>query len=190
MIGQKKKDKSGTGQNKDSMGGIGAIWGAAINAASTRAQRMSDKHMYERQWNREYAMANSAHQREVRDLKLAGLNPILSAGGGGAGNVSPTAPPDPGFGIDGVNTAKAFSEIGNIKADTKLKKANEKNIKEETRIKINLANISDVGDKGTTLLDDGAEALKGAINWGTNSAEGLGKALRKAQDAIKKPLTI
>lgn len=43
-----------------------------------------------RDYNRE--MASTAHQREVKDLRLAGLNPVLSAGGHGA-SVAPSPTP-------------------------------------------------------------------------------------------------
>lgn len=47
-----------------------------------------DEAKMSRDWSQE--MANTAHQREVRDLALAGLNPILS-GTGGMGSATPGA---------------------------------------------------------------------------------------------------
>lgn len=77
---------------------------AMYEANALTAQNMEAAHNYQRfqnleqmqfqdaQANKQMAfqerLANSAHQREVNDLRLAGLNPILS-GTGGMGSITP-----------------------------------------------------------------------------------------------------
>lgn len=128
-------------------GAISGAFGLAGSAVSAREARENQRRQIE--WERE--RATHAHQWEVEDLKAAGLNPILSAGGSGAVTGGISAPQVDTSGISGAgtafinalntaadtaqkkaDTAKTGAEIGNINQDTKNKVQQELYIKAQT----------------------------------------------------------
>ena len=165
-------------------GGAGLIGTMFSNqAASAQADR-----------NRDFQknMSDTAHQREVNDLRQAGLNPILSAGGAGAATPAGAMADVKDMGAPikhGIDTAMAIraqnkefeakdAGIQNMQEDTK-----NKGIQRELLQQQNLSTAQDIKQKEMSnkiLLETLPSAIKKA------KAEGDYKELQEIMTLIQK----
>lgn len=126
------------------LGIVGAMVGSALlGAASSAASNERNIDLSRENRDVQIDLANTAHQREVKDLRRAGLNPILS-GTGGAGAAVPSSSAAQVEDVGGAAVASAeaagrlktqMETIKNVEEDTKLKAEMNKTQRHETVVR-------------------------------------------------------
>lgn len=128
------------------MGLTGDLLGAAVSGAQIAASVKGNKKSrqfarQESKKSRDFVerLSNTAHQRQIADLRKAGLNPILSAGGGGASTQSGAALNAPQldtsqFASSGLSARRLSQELKNMSAGEKLTNQQETLAVEQTGV--------------------------------------------------------
>jgi len=109
-------------QTEGTQGGIlGALGGVAsglFGYKGTKAQNIASAKQAKRQMDFQERMSNTAHQRQMADMRKAGLNPILSAKYGGASSPAGQQAPQYNKAQVALQNASTAANVQNIMANT------------------------------------------------------------------------
>lgn len=135
---------------------VGSIVGSIISARMARdnAAEQHDWAVEDAATNRAWQerMSNTAHQREVADLRAAGLNPILSAGGGSGASTPSGATAD--------SSVAETPEFGNVVASALEAKLQKEQIELTKAQGEQAASSKDVNVANKGLIDAQAEKVR------------------------------
>lgn len=166
-----------------------------LNAKSTKDANQANIEQSQAQMAFQERMSNTSHQREVADLKAAGLNPILSAHGGASspgGAAAQIQPTDTAGALkSGISNAMAYkqlqAELENKRANTMLTLASENKTRMDTQTATTNAIMADNElIKQQAGLSDEVDAIINRKKWDKSygDIDALGKRLGQGMGLI------
>lgn len=165
-------------------GGDGGMWPLiAAGVAGSVVSGLAGVYSAKRQMDFQERMASSQHQREVADLRAAGLNPILS-GTGGQGAAAPGGAgfQVPDLGHSALAARRMAAEIPVLEQQAKTGAAMEAEHSARARMFNTAAGL---GERGAELVHKGGDAVEAILKEVANRVVGpLGDAVSSAKAGV------
>lgn len=169
------------------MGALGSIFGGAMSSAGQADANRQNVALAREQMAFQERMSNSAHQREMADLRKAGLNPILSAKLGGASSPAGAMPNIVNEMAPLENSARA---MGDKLYNYNVQREQVNNMKLQNNLLKEQVKAAEISNARSGIFTPGFESLGGVIEKIVNKIDpwiqgGTAQSLSEGPDIVK-----